>query len=251
MKKFLLKKLIFIFLITGSWFITPIYFIALPKLENSYSDLSNKLTPNSVRVSGYYRRDGSYVSSYSRRPPGTVNKDKPIEKELSKVSTLLVIINIAFYGSYSFLLIAVFKVILTSKEKYHEFLFDQVIKQITIDFSFLKNKPSNLINRKISRHNSFSKNYICVRCGKSIGCNEFNWSNLAKIKPKKICFECMINDNTNRFTEEIKFVNEYVKIINQFVADFEIICFDLDSNKSFNKNEIEEYFNKKLIQSRE
>ena len=162
MKKFLLKKLIFIFLITGSWFITPIYFIALPKLENSYSDLSNKLTPNSVSVSGYYRRDGSYVSSYSRRPPGTVNKDKPIEKELSKVSTLLVIINIAFYGSYSFLLIAVFKVILTSKEKYHEFLFDQVIKQITIDFSFLKNKPSNLINRKISRYNSFSKKiHLC------------------------------------------------------------------------------------------
>jgi hypothetical protein len=250
LKKFLLKKLLYIFLITGSWFITPIYFTAVPKLENSYSNLSNKLTPNSVNVSGYYRKDGSYVNSYSRRPPGAVDKDKPTEKEMSKVSTLLSIINIAFYGSYALLFVAGLNVVLTSKEEYHNFLFDQVIKQVNIDLSFLKNKPSNLINRKISRYDSYSIKYNCIRCGKSIGHNEFNWSNLAKRKPQKICLECIINDKTNRFTIEMEYVLEYEKSIKQFVSDFEHICFDLDKNQSFNRNKIENYFNRKLIESR-
>ena len=251
MKKFLLKKVFFIFLITGSWFITPIYFIAHPKLENSYSSLSNNLTPNSVNVRGYYRKDGSYVGSYSRRPPGSVKKDKPIEKEMRKVSTLLFIINFAFYGSYAVFLIAGLNVFLTSKNEYHKFLFNLVIKQITIDFSFLKNKPSNLINRKISRYNSSSKIYSCIRCRKHIGYNDFNWSNLAKRNPQKICLDCMINDKTNRFTKEIIYVLDYEKNIKQFVSDFEHICFDLDKNYSFNRNMIENYFNTKLIKSRE
>lgn len=37
------------------------------------------VTPSSVRVSGYYRSDGTYVNSYSRRPPGSVAHDDPFE----------------------------------------------------------------------------------------------------------------------------------------------------------------------------
>jgi hypothetical protein len=88
LKRFLLKKLLFIYLVTGSWLFTPIYFVAHPKLEITYINLSEMLTPNSVTVRGYNRSDGSYVSSYTRRPPGAVYKDKPIEKEMSKVSSL-------------------------------------------------------------------------------------------------------------------------------------------------------------------
>jgi hypothetical protein len=37
------------------------------------------VTPSSVFVSGYYRSDGSYVSSYNRRPLGSVARDSPFE----------------------------------------------------------------------------------------------------------------------------------------------------------------------------
>jgi hypothetical protein len=37
------------------------------------------VTPSSVNVSGYYRSDGTYAQSYSRRPPGSVAHDDPFE----------------------------------------------------------------------------------------------------------------------------------------------------------------------------
>ncbi len=36
-------------------------------------------TPKTVSVSGYYRRDGTYVHSYYRRPPGAAQHDAPYE----------------------------------------------------------------------------------------------------------------------------------------------------------------------------
>src|SRR5947207_7687444 len=41
------------------------------------------LTPASVSVSGYYRRDGTYVRPYHRRPPGGVAHDSPYERKRS------------------------------------------------------------------------------------------------------------------------------------------------------------------------
>src|SRR6267154_6883599 len=37
------------------------------------------VTPSSVNVAGSYRSDGTYVTSYSRRPPGSVSHDNPFE----------------------------------------------------------------------------------------------------------------------------------------------------------------------------
>src|SRR5262249_53645698 len=37
-------------------------------------------SPKTVHVSGYYRRDGTYVHSYYRRPPGAAQHDAPYEK---------------------------------------------------------------------------------------------------------------------------------------------------------------------------
>jgi hypothetical protein len=36
-------------------------------------------TPKTVHVSGYYRRDGTYIHSYYRRPPGAAQHDAPYE----------------------------------------------------------------------------------------------------------------------------------------------------------------------------
>ncbi|MCK4338827.1 MAG: hypothetical protein KAW87_02410 [Candidatus Cloacimonetes bacterium] len=44
-----------------------------------YTEAGKHLTPYSVHVRGYYRRDGTYVSSHYRRPPGSVAHDAPYE----------------------------------------------------------------------------------------------------------------------------------------------------------------------------
>ncbi len=48
------------------------------------------ITPSSVSVKGYYRSDGTYVRSYNRRPPGSLDKDAPYE--VLRLISLLTII---------------------------------------------------------------------------------------------------------------------------------------------------------------
>ncbi|CAN5324750.1 hypothetical protein BH11PLA2_BH11PLA2_01030 [soil metagenome] len=43
-------------------------------------EASRHLTPAGVSVRGYYRRDGTYINSYNRRPPGGVVHDAPYER---------------------------------------------------------------------------------------------------------------------------------------------------------------------------
>jgi hypothetical protein len=45
----------------------------------TYLEAGGYLTPASVSVSGYHRRDGTYVQPYHRRPPGGVPHDAPYE----------------------------------------------------------------------------------------------------------------------------------------------------------------------------
>jgi hypothetical protein len=45
-----------------------------------YLDNKSNLTPSSVSVRGYTRRDGSHVSPHSRRPPGGAIHDRPSEQ---------------------------------------------------------------------------------------------------------------------------------------------------------------------------
>ena len=43
------------------------------------ANFHSQLTPTSVSVSGYYRSDGTYIHPYNRRPPNSVEHDKPFE----------------------------------------------------------------------------------------------------------------------------------------------------------------------------
>lgn len=250
MKKFVLKKILFVFLVTGLWLFTPVYFISYPILSTEYNDLSKELTPSSVDVEGYHRSDGVYVRPYSRRPPGSVKKDRPIESEMSQISTFMTIVSIGFYGSLGAFAVGLLSIYKTSKNEYHQYLFDQVVNQLEIDFDYLKNKPSHLINRKISRHNRYAKIYNCIRCGRKIGYYEFNWSTLAKRKPGKICLDCMKSEATECFMNELEYVNKYNEKLDQYFAEFKIKCHEMDSSYSFDDNEIENYFNSKLIEAR-
>src|SRR5215213_4506188 len=57
----------------------------------AYKEAKTHLTPASVSVSGYTRRDGTYVAPYKRRPPGGAIHDRPYEKSMLLFSVLMVI----------------------------------------------------------------------------------------------------------------------------------------------------------------
>jgi hypothetical protein len=52
---------------------------------------SGNITPSSVSVRGYYRSDGTYVRSHSRRPPGSRSHDAPYET-VSLISLVVAIV---------------------------------------------------------------------------------------------------------------------------------------------------------------
>jgi hypothetical protein len=58
---------------------------------------SNNITPRSVHVSGYTRRDGTRVRAYNRRPPGSVAHDAPYET-LGGFSSIGIIIGVILAG---------------------------------------------------------------------------------------------------------------------------------------------------------
>lgn len=57
----------------------------------AYNEAKSHLTPASVSVSGYTRRDGTYVRPYNRRPPGGAIHDRPYEDAMSLYSLLMVV----------------------------------------------------------------------------------------------------------------------------------------------------------------
>jgi len=59
--------------------------------HDSYCVAGSHLTPASVHVSGYYRRDGTYVHEYYRRPPGGVPHDAPYESTQSRCRFFMVV----------------------------------------------------------------------------------------------------------------------------------------------------------------
>ncbi len=61
------------------WLILPFCILGNIKSCSTYIEAGKHLTPSSVSVRGYYRRDGTYIHPYNRRPPGGARHDVPYE----------------------------------------------------------------------------------------------------------------------------------------------------------------------------
>jgi len=61
------------------------------KSFSAYKEAKTHLTPASVSVSGYTRRDGTHVRPYNRRPPGGAIHDRPYEDAMFLYSVLMLI----------------------------------------------------------------------------------------------------------------------------------------------------------------
>ena len=83
MKKYLFKRIARIFFFSFIWLFLPLSTILIPVAHESYVEAGTHLTPYSVSVRGYYRKDGTYVRPHSRRPPGSVAHDAPYQAKRS------------------------------------------------------------------------------------------------------------------------------------------------------------------------
>jgi hypothetical protein len=61
------------------------------KSLSAYKEAETHLTSASVSVSGYTRRDGTYVKPYNRRPPGGAIHDRPYENAMFLYSVLTIV----------------------------------------------------------------------------------------------------------------------------------------------------------------
>lgn len=69
---------------SGTLLWLPVTLLLVPIGHYKRDEALMHITPASVAVSGYYRRDGTYVHSYNRRPPGSVAHDAPYESAASR-----------------------------------------------------------------------------------------------------------------------------------------------------------------------
>ncbi len=93
-----------------------------------------------------------------------------------------------------------------------------VLSKMNTDFSDLVQKPRNLINRRISRHDTY-KTYYCTYCTRAIKREEFHHSSLATRNPVKTCIDCM-KMNKYRFKEEVEYVFYFDGRLKDFLGKF-------------------------------
>jgi len=91
--------------LAGMFTLFPLSLLVIALGTWMYLSAIRHITPASVSVSGYFRRDGTYVNSYNRRPAGSVSHDSPYEVE-SALASIIVVAGLCFTGFslYKFLL---------------------------------------------------------------------------------------------------------------------------------------------------
>lgn len=218
MKTFLLKRLIRIFFYSLIWLTVPAAIIFIPDMYEERVRAGEFLTPYSVNVRGYYRKDGSYVRPHSRRPPGSVAHDAPYEAKRNSLFlgiTTLVIFSLGSSGGFAFFTC---KEIKERKKNFQEHIEKALLSKMNIDFSDLAEKPRHLVNRLISRYDTY-KAYNCIKCERRILWHEFHYSTMATRNPSKTCIDCMLK-NKIFYKEELAYVWHFENRLENWLAMF-------------------------------
>ncbi|MDC3285764.1 hypothetical protein OAU94_04925 [Flavobacteriaceae bacterium] len=85
MTKFLSKRLIRILFYSFIWITVPATVLLIPDMYEKRVEARKQLTPYSVNVRGYHKKNGTYVRPHSRRPPGSVAHDAPYKSKRSRL----------------------------------------------------------------------------------------------------------------------------------------------------------------------
>lgn len=209
------------------------------------------LTPYSVSVSGYYRKDGSYVRPHKRRPPGSVEKDAPWKRERFLMGTL-------FLGSIALGLGSLFYTYTVSVTKINEK--ESRIKSLKRERNFVhKNIIGKNISRIISKELNFDNlseypQYLlhddkkeCAYKHKGLPKTNFHVKYKAIKHYYRVCLEHVSSlpsigrgQPCSKYIKEIEYYEEYKKLQISFRTSFEIMA--TKQTFEFSENEIDQYF---------
>ena len=248
MKQFIFKRVARLFFLSFIWLLIPLDLIVIPIMQDLSAEAEKELTPYSINVNGYQRSDGSYVGSYSRRPPGSVEHDKPFESKINLIFWCIVFLVIINIFSLGFLVILALEEILNRSKNYKRFIEFEIISIINFDISILKNKPKNLINRLISNYKIY-KIYKCRLCHRNIKYEEFHHSSLAIKNPTKTCIDCMKIDNQN-YHNELQYAIKFDELLKLYTELFNDINKTLYPDCIIESKEINKFFCDSVIKER-
>lgn len=138
--------------------------------------VSSEITPASISVSGYTRRDGTSVHSYSRRPPGSVDHDAPYQ-------TMQLIFGVAGVASGVYCIVKI--------RKFKKFNIDE---HYLANFKFEYQYPVLSIKKKAipTKMVTPRKSWNCDICNKLIysGTVYYCYSKEQKYNHTHICSDC-------------------------------------------------------------
>lgn len=84
------------------WLTLPLCIFGNIQSCSSYNEAGTHLSSYSIYVHGYYRRGGTYINAYHRRPPGSVKHDAPYEQKQFWMGFLFFICLVGGIGNVSF-----------------------------------------------------------------------------------------------------------------------------------------------------
>ena len=149
------KKKIFIIIVSCIIFCGAFFF---------YIDAKSFITPQTVKVQGYFRGDGTYVRPHKRRPPYSIPRDRPYGKVMS--NSLVVMF-------FCCIVVARQVYLITRKppppyllvEKNNETLVKNAIEnKLLIGFDYLDNKGNH--SKRVVRPESITLSFYSKKCMK-------------------------------------------------------------------------------------
>ena len=225
MIQFLINKIIKCILISLIWITIPIGIIYIPKISSELINLENQLQPYNVSVKGYYRNDGTYISSHKRRLPGSLNQDKPIKSKINKNKLLSKIIFLSIIISLGFFIWKIRRYIFCLRNEYETYLLNHIFLEFQNNLiSELKYTYSKMLKEKVEYRWTFEKGNIkCKQCLEFIQKREFYL-----IKGfENICQNCLEKGNFNTISGFLYYINKFKKEYNQIESKF----FEINLNK--------------------
>jgi len=211
------------------WLILPICILGNIKSCSTYIEAGEHLTPYSVSVRGYYRRDGTYINPYKRRPPGGAAHDVPYENTRTYMALLFFVcligdtISIVFFVNMG-----------TSKIKRLQEINKEIQKKkIEEERKLLLEKILEKIDFKISPHPTIPQNLKkgisskCKFCKKHISTEDFCISFFAVSSLHCVCMDCARireslgrNQPRTKYIDEIQYFENYQKALTEFISKF-------------------------------
>lgn len=192
--------------------------IFIPRFSQKIVYLENQLTPYSVSVNGYHRKDGTYANSYNRRPPGSLDRDIRIQSDIQKNKNTRTIVILSIITSLGFFGWRSKRYFFRLRNEYETYLFKLILLEFEPQLiSELKFTYSKILKGKLYYRWSFDdRNIKCSRCSEFIPLRGF----MLTYRRQEICQKCLEKRSFDSISEVLYWMNKFRKEFHEIESKF-------------------------------